>query len=94
MNVDLELRNIIIDTLCNVGVYIEEEITNNDKDINITDYLNSSLMFIAFIVDLEDRFGIEFPDDLLTADTLSSLNGFVSLVQLLINNGERRDPND
>lgn len=82
----LEIRKSIIETLCSVGGYVDEEIIENaELDLEISQFITESLIFVSFIIELEERFGIEFPDDLLSIDTLSSLNGFVSLVEELLN---------
>ena len=43
-----------------------------------------SIQFLSVIVDIEETFKIEIPDDLLIADQLLSFNDFYSLVQDLL----------
>ena len=39
------------------------EIEYNGVDLDLRDYITDSIQFISFIVDLENRFAIEMPDE-------------------------------
>lgn len=71
-----EVRSAVIEELDNLGIFIDED----DEDVGILSMGIDSITFISFIVAIEDRFAIKFPDDSLTMDVLNSLNGFTSLV--------------
>lgn len=60
------------------GIYITE--SEMQKDIDLREYLVDSIQFVYFIVELEERLGVELPDEILIYDNLSSLNGFVNMV--------------
>ncbi len=75
-------REKVIECLSNVGVLIN----SNTDDVNINDYDLDSITFISFIVEIEKEFEIEIPDGYLYVNILQSLNGFVNLVDELIDN--------
>ena len=89
------IEKIVLETLNEMGIYIDSSCLlpcENDAlppgDIDLHDYITDSIMFISFIVELEKRFGLEFPDELLFSDTLTSLSGFSYLLAEIINNGK------
>lgn len=57
----------------NLGVVVLEK---DDEDISLTDYISDSMMFMQFIIALEEHFCIELPDDFLDAELMNSLVGF------------------
>ena len=60
------------------GIYIEPDDTG--EDIDLREYLVDSIQYVYFIVELEERLGVELPDEILIYDNLASLNGFVNMV--------------
>lgn len=50
-------------------------------DLDLRDYIADSIQFINFIVDIEKRFEIEFPDEYLLYDSIASLHSFVELIK-------------
>lgn len=60
------------------GIYIAE--SEMQEDIDLREYLVDSIQFVYFIVELEERLGVELPDEILIYDNLSSLNGFINMV--------------
>ena len=83
----MDIRNTVIKCLNNVGIVIECDA----EDVNINDYNVDSITFISFIIDIENELGIEIPDGYLYSDILQSLNGFLSLVQQLIETNARKE---
>lgn len=53
-------------------------------DVNINHYDVDSITFISFIVEIEREFQIEIPDGYLYAHILESLNGFINLIDELV----------
>jgi acyl carrier protein len=51
-------------------------IDNGMDDFAINDYIPDSLMFIEFIIAIEETIGKELPDDFLDNELLSSAIGF------------------
>lgn len=86
------IKDIILKTLNEMGISIDASVVSHDKvetsppqDMDIRDYIADSIMFISFIIELEKKLEIEFPDELLLIDTLSSLSGFTYLLAEIIN---------
>ena len=73
---------ILIKTLKeNLGVVIFEDELD---DFAISDYISDSMMFIQFIVAIEEEFGKELPDDFLDYELLSSARGFVKKLEFFM----------
>lgn len=63
------MRRGIIQCFINLGIMMDEDIEENPS---LSEYLESSLVFVSFIVELEQFFQIEIPDDYLVEGRLSS----------------------
>lgn len=59
-------------------------IGENQEDFMLSDYLNDSIMFIQFIVSLEETLGLELPDDFLNPELLDSINGFADKLDFFL----------
>ena len=69
--------------LNNLGYHIEyEELQNNDVDLR--DFIVDSLEFVSLIVEIENVFSVELPDEFLDFDVLDSLHGMINTVESLI----------
>ena len=77
----------IITVLSDMGIMVPET-----DDVNLQEYIDDSLQFISFIVEIEGRFNIEIPDDLLTIDAIDSLNGFVSMLDEIVSKDHSSQP--
>lgn len=73
-----QIKKTIFDIMEENGVYIDPD--EREKDIDLREYLVDSLQFIFFVVALEEKMGIELPDEVLAYDNLSSVNGFANLI--------------
>ncbi len=56
-------------------------ILDNIEDVNLNDYMDDSLQFISFIVQVEQAFDIVFPNEELLLNSLYSLDGFCELIK-------------
>lgn len=73
-------RNIlegIKKALENAYVYIDNE---EIEDINFTDFMGNSLQFMAFIVELEEVFTIEFPPELLLLNNFANIETLYPII--------------
>ena len=77
-----EIRERLINTLQNVDIFIDDDF--NDDDIDIRNYITSSIQFISFIFEIERDFNIEIPDEMLVIDNFSSLNELTEKISNLI----------
>lgn len=75
-----EIKLIIIEEFENLGIVIDQD----QEDIDLSSMEIDSITFVSFIVALEERFGIQFPDEFLTMETMNSLNGFANLIDKLL----------
>lgn len=76
-----DIGNRIIECLENIGIIIDYTVHN---DVDLTEYGLDSLTYISFIVEVEKLFMINIPDEYLQIETLSSLKGFIGMVENLI----------
>lgn len=70
------IKKVVIDELENLGVIIDD----SENDVDLLSMNIDSITFISFIVALEERFKIQFPDEYLTMEVMNSLNGFSNLL--------------
>lgn len=73
---EVEVKSAIIEELENLGIIID----TSEEDIDLLSMEVDSITFITFIVALEERFEIQFPDEYLTIEVMNSLNGFSTLI--------------
>jgi acyl carrier protein len=78
----MEIRETLLAILEANGIYIDRKDTGNDMDLR--DYITDSIQFINFIVEIEQEYSIEFPDDVLLYDNIASLNGFASIIEFTV----------
>ncbi len=74
------IKNDINTVLCDMGILVPDD----NNDIDLSEYIIDSLQFISFIVEIENKFGIEIPDELLNIENLKSLNGFSQLIENIL----------
>ncbi|MBQ5842545.1 MAG: acyl carrier protein [Clostridia bacterium] len=77
-SIEDKVINIISNNVLNKEIVIDKN-TNLVQDLAL-----DSIVFIQIILDIETEFEIEFPDELLTMDSLSSLNTIVSIIKNII----------
>ena len=86
------IKEIILSVFEDMGITIEmsksDDFCSSLDDVNLFDYIKDSLMFISFILELEEKLGTDVPDDLLLMDYLMSLSGFSNLLCEKINEKE------
>lgn len=76
----MDVRKKVIDCLESIGVFVD----SIEDDVCINNYDVDSIMMISFILKIEETFSVVIPDECLSFETLSSLNGFVGLLESLI----------
>ena len=69
----------IIEVMQEVGIYIDGEVNDN----HLNDYFEDSLHFMSFIVKVEERFEIEFPNELLVFENFNTIDGIKDMIQQL-----------
>lgn len=76
------VKHIVIEELENLGIIIDD----SKNDVDLLSMEIDSITFISFIVALEERFEIQFPDEYLAMEVMNSLNGFSDLICVLLSN--------
>ena len=71
----------VIKCLENIGVVLDEKDICN---ILLSDLIEDSLMFISFIVEIEEAFQIEVSENMLSIDNLSSVKEFSNSVKKIL----------
>lgn len=78
----LAIREVIIKCFEDAGVILDS--SENNKDINLLDYGIDSLAIITIIVEIEEKLSINVPDEYLSLEGLASFNGFVAMIESLV----------
>lgn len=85
MTIDI-VKKYIFEILDENGVYIAP--SDIDMDLDLREYIVDSLQYVYFIVELENRLGLELPDQILLYENLASINGFANMVIQCFHNHE------
>lgn len=72
-----EMKQSVLECMRNLGIYVDDAGDN----LLIGDYIEDSVMFISFIVELEQTFDVQIPDDYLNPGKLSTLDEVCRLIQ-------------
>ena len=73
-----KIKNDVIEVLNELGIETEDI---GENDVDLTEFIVESIMFISFIVELEDKLGIEIPEELLDINSIKSLNTFSTILE-------------
>mgnify|MGYP005789605201 CR=1 FL=1 len=79
----MDIQNKILSCLEEVGIILEED--SNIEDIELSNYLDDSLVFIQFIVGLEEAFEINFPDEMLSIENIGTMSTLSSTIENILN---------
>lgn len=77
-----ENKEKIISALEESGVLIDGSI----EEANINQYFDDSIQFMTFLVNLENIFEIEFPNELLVFENFDNINNICEMIQELKGN--------
>ena len=66
----------------NIGIIID----NLGEESLIEDYLEDSMSYISFIVEIEQEFDIEVPDEYLLPDRLKTICDILDMINMLRSN--------
>lgn len=70
-----EVKKQIVEVLQESGIIVDYD-KNGDADLSV--YVEDSIHFISMVVSLEEKLGIEFPDELLILEAFQSLNALAN----------------
>lgn len=82
----IEVREKLFEILNDMGIICDTE--KIEEDIDLREYIEDSIVFIGFIVEIEAKFNFELDDSALLYDNLQSLNGFVKMLEGYINDNQ------
>ena len=69
-----KIKNDVIEVLNELGIETEDI---GENDVDLTEFIVESIMFISFIVELEDKLGIEIPEELLDINSIKSYRNWL-----------------
>ncbi len=77
-----DIKKGIVTCCQNVGIMVACD--NLSDDFDIQEYIEDSVMFITLIIELENYFNIDIPDEYLLPETISSLGALTDMISKLI----------
>lgn len=72
------IRDNIIQALAKVFIF--DDSTENE-DVDLETYIEDSIQFMSFIVELEQIFNIEFPPELLLFENFKTINNISLIIE-------------
>ncbi|MCQ5338128.1 phosphopantetheine-binding protein [Eubacterium ventriosum] len=75
MNEILKIKMILEDI--GIEINIDEK---NCEDIDLTEYIEDSMEFMEFMMNVEEEFEIDIPDECMSLEAIKSLNGFLNII--------------
>ena len=80
-----EIMNELIDVMKSTGMYIDLkiELDAKDTDIDMREYIKDSFQYISFVVEVEEKFEVSLPEQLVVFENLSSLRSFANVIKEL-----------
>lgn len=77
-----QYRKDIINAMLNMGIFLDDSEKTDAMLLN--DLLEDSLMFISFILELEEGLNIKIPDEYLLQDALKSIADVEEMINDII----------
>ena len=78
----IEFRSRILGIFADSGILAQDP--GPDEDIDLRDFIEDSIQFVSAVVEIENQFDIELHDELLSPESLASINGFCTSLWELI----------
>lgn len=79
----MDIRYEVIEAFKSVGIIFDER----NKQDNLSDLIEESIVYVSLIVEIEERLGIEIPAEYLIIDSFSNVDSFIDLIQGLYEAG-------
>ncbi len=74
----MEYEKRIAECLENVGI----DTAAYGEDVALGDIIQDSLVFVSFIIEVEEEFGIQLDDEFLIVDNLKTIRGLADEIRL------------
>lgn len=85
MNNDIQsFRSQLLDIFAQNGIIVSDSALQEDADLRMS--IEDSVQFISAIVEIENHFDIELPEELLLYESMASFIGFSQSVWEIIHN--------
>ena len=84
----MKYREQICEVLEDMGIYISDD---EVEDFSLQTYILDSIQFISLIVNLEDKIGFAFPDELLQYDSIGSVSNLSQIIESSISSSSTND---
>ena len=78
----MNTKEVILSIIQEMGNSIDDLDPNENIDLQL--YIIDSMQFIGFIISVEERFNIEFPDEMMLMENIKSLDDFAGIVDFCI----------
>ena len=72
------IRDNIIQALAKVFIFVD---STENEDVDLETYIEDSIQFMSFIVELEQIFNIEFPPELLLIENFKTINNISLIIE-------------
>lgn len=72
----------ILDVFSKIGFLID------DEAIDLNEYIPDSIGFVTLIIEIEDEFGVNFPNELLNINSFNSIENLVTIIDDLLYSAE------
>jgi acyl carrier protein len=73
------IQSGIIECLKNIGIFVDDA-----DNFELPEYIDDSVSFLTFIVELERKFEVEIPDNYLSMKELNTLSDVYDLVNMIM----------
>ncbi|MBQ8392456.1 MAG: hypothetical protein IJX51_01660 [Clostridia bacterium] len=73
----MKYRDQVVQVLEEMGILIESD----EYDVNLQDFIVDSIQFITFIVNVEEKLNLTFPDEYLNYDNIETLHKFCEILE-------------
>lgn len=87
-----DIASQILDCLSETGIELKYDTKEEVQNLDIREFLEESLDFINFIVSLEEKIGMELPDEFLAFDAITTVKLMAEyIVDLLFKGAKNYD---
>lgn len=77
---------IVCEALEDIGICTDFDISDLlINDLDLRDYIPDSITYIYFIISLEDKMGVVFPDQAIIFEQMSSIKGLAKTIEAMCN---------
>lgn len=73
----MDIHYGVIEVLESMGIQIDA----NSDEIPLQEYIVDSIQFITFVVNIEEKFNIVFPDEYLLYDSISTMDILCEIIK-------------